>query len=41
MVHLIVAIPVPQIQEQFVAGRGVHFSKVTSAIDAMSPLLNE
>ena len=27
MAHLILAIPVPQIQEQIFAGRGVHFSK--------------
>ena len=34
MVHLVLAIPVPQIQEQIVAGQGVHFAKVLSTIDA-------
>ena len=37
--HLIVAMPVPQIQGQMVAGRGVRFSKVISSIDAMVPKL--
>ena len=38
MVRLIVAIPEPQIQEQIVAGRGGHFSKVISTIGAMVTL---
>ena len=39
MAHLIVALPVPPIQEQIVARRGVDFSKVVSTIDATVPLL--
>ena len=38
MVHLIPAIPVPQIQEQIVAGQGVRFAKVISTLDAMVTL---
>ena len=38
MVHLILVFPVPRIQEQMVAGQGVHFAKVISTTDAMVTL---
>ena len=37
---LILAIPVPQIQDQIVAGQGVYFVKVISTIEAMVTLFN-
>ena len=40
MAHLILAILVPQIKDQFVAGRGVQFSKVVCTIDAMVTLFH-